>query len=209
MTNEKTQIFNYDDANQAIADAMLEIVKHGKADTPYDLIELGIFNADVLYEDRIAKLTNRKTFVEFTVTDLFHEKYNQKPVDFDTFWTNDKILAHRAPHWNRKVVSIKVYNTNNISDRKYTVLTLNTWFSQKNKSYTDLCLGTLFWQPTKLCDDIRAEWAEILCNRVSDDSWKVDDNSFRNILGAVLMLSKQLTQQGEAKLKKLSTMLSA
>lgn len=205
----KTQIFDYNDDNQALADMMLEIVKHGKADTPYDLLELGIFNKEEYYKDSHAKLSGRKTFVEFSVTDLFHEKYNQKPVDFDTFWKDDKILAHRAPHWNRKVVTVKVYNTIEYNDKQYNIVTLNTWFSQKNKSYTDLCLGTLFFEPAKLRDGVHAEWNQRLCDLVGEDEWKVDDNTFRNILSGVLMLSKQLKDSGEARLKELETMLHA
>lgn len=208
MTQPKTQIFDYDDDNQALADMLLEIVKHGKANTPYDLLELDIFNADEYYRDPVTETLGLKTFVEFTVRDLFHEKYNQKPVDFDTFWCDDKILALRAPHWNRKVVTVRVYNTNNASDTQYNVLTLSTWFSQKNNSYTDLVLGNMFFEPTKLRDGVHAEWAEQLCNRVDDDEWIVDDNSFRTFLGGVALLSKQLKTQGKDKLKDLAAMFA-
>jgi len=208
MTNAKTQIFDYADDNQELADMLLEIVKHGKADTPYDLLEMGIFNADEYYKDRVTKALGIKTFVEFTVKDLFHEKFNQKPVDFDTFWEGDRVCMARFTHWNRKVVTLRVYNTNNAKDTQYTVLTLNTWFSQKNKSYTDLCLGNMFFDPTKLRDGVHAEWAEQLCNRVGDDEWKVDDNSFKTFLGGIALLSKQLKTQGDDKLKDFAAMFA-
>jgi len=209
MTNANTQIFDYTDEEQKLADMMLELVKHAKTDTPYDLLEMGIFNKEEYYQDNIAKLTNRKTFVEVTVEDLFHKGYKDKPVEFDTFWSNDKVLAHQAPHWNRKVVTVRVYNTNSTSDKQYDLLKLNTWFSQKNKSYTDLILGDIFFNPTKLRDGVHAEWAERLCDRVGDDEWIVDDNTFRNVLGGVALLSKHFEKQGSSKMKELSMTLGA
>jgi len=204
-----TQIFDYEDENEVLADMILDLVKHGKTDTPYNLLEMGIYNAEEYYADRIAEMTNRKTFVEVSVTDLFQKKSNDKPVDFETFWTNEKTLAHRAPHWNRKVVTVRVYNTNNTSDKQYDLVKLNCWFGQKNKSYMDLCLGTMFFEPTKLRDGVHAEWAERLCDRVGDDEWIVDTNTFRTVLGGVAVLSKQLKAQDTARMKKLTTALAA
>jgi len=210
MTKQNTVYFEYADENEFLANMMLDLMKYGNTDTPYDLLEMGIFDKDLYYSDDFARISERKTFVEVSVQDLFHAGYKDRPVEFDNFWNDDKILARSAPHWNRKVVTVRVYNTTfGRLDKQYDLVKLNAWFSQKNKSYTDLCLGSLFFEPTKLRDGVHSEWAQTLCNQIDDDEWTIDRNVVQTVIGGIKSLSKRLSDQGTAKMNDLVSMLTA
>jgi len=198
--------FVYEDETQSIADLLLDLLKcnkNSKEPDVYNLVELGICNNN----DDYGQLVDRTTWVEVSVTDSFHEKYRDKVIGFEDFWTTEKIVAKRAPHWNRKSVSVRVYNTSSLNDKQHNLLKLGTWFAQKNKSYVDLCMGTMFFEPEKLCDNVYAEWNQHLCKQTGDDEWIVEDSNYHGLFVQLLLLRKQLKEQKDKKMKDLHSKL--
>ena len=206
MAQENMIDFVYEDETQSLADLLLDLLKdnkNSKGPVVYNLMKLGICK----HIDDYSKTVDKTTWVEVSVTEGFHEKYQDKVIGFEDFWTTEKTIAKKAPHWNRKSVSVRVYNTTMLNDKQHNLLKLGTWFSQKNKSYVDLCMGTMFFEPDKLCNNVYAEWNQHLCKQTGDDEWIVEDSNYRGLLVQLLTLRKQVKEQKDKEMNDLHSEL--
>ena len=201
MDKVEFKSFYAKDSNSKLADILLNLLKNGEADKPYNLQELGILDAG----DEFQQAIKMHTYVELSIQDGFHAGADDKVVSNEAFWKGNKMLAHKCPHWNRRTITVNVYNKSNINDKKHPIMNMSTWFSAKNKSYAELCLGALMFEPKKQQDGVDYEWNSHHCVQ-TDDSYAVDLDINRTVIMSLMKLSKDLQKEGDAKMQKIFDM---
>ena len=191
MANHTFTTFNYEDANQKIAESLFKF----KVSKTYAVEQMNLKG-----------LNKSNDIAEFYVVADVETKYRKKKTDtfqsMKEFWTLDRMFAKSCPHWQRTAVNVTV----GIGIRGDTgptpiiqkLVTLSTWFDNKYKSQAEGLASQM------VCPDydetaqlVQAEWND---NCITNNM--VEENALMNGIGIIMALSKHLEQEQTANNKK-------
>ena len=200
MATHTFTTFNYEDANQKIAQTLFQFKKSK------------IYAVERM---NLKGLNSNTDITEFYVAVEVNTKFRKKKTDnfqtLEEFWTMDNMFARSCPHWERTSVSVSVglgirgdsidKDHNPIINK---MVTLSTWFDNKYKSQADGIANSI------VCDHydetaqlVRAEWND---NCITNNM--VEENPLKNGIGIIMALSKQLEQEHSAHTKKILDIFS-
>jgi hypothetical protein len=200
MAKHTFTTFNYDDADQKIAQMLFQF----KKSKTYAVERMNLQG-----------LNPNTNIAEFYVVTEVTSKFRKKKTDnfqtLEEFWTMDNMFARSCPHWERTAVTVSVGlglrgdsidKDNNPIIQK--LVTFQTWFDNKYKSQADgIANQVVGGDYNQTAEQVRADWND---NCITNDM--VEANALQNGIGILKVLSSHLEQEHSAHTKKIVDIFS-
>jgi hypothetical protein len=200
MAKHTFTTFNYDDADQKIAQMLFQF----KKSKTYAVERMNLQG-----------LNPNTNIAEFYVVTEVTSKFRKKKTDnfqtLEEFWTMDNMFARSCPHWERTAVTVSVGlglrgdsidKDNNPIIQK--LVTFQTWFDNKYKSQADGIANQVVGDDyNQTAEQVRADWND---NCITNDM--VEANALQNGIGILKVLSSHLEQEHSAHTKKIVDIFS-